>query len=94
MGVTDNSGKIVAKSSPFTFVKEAQAFTTVNAQEEAPAPAAADEGSFISAYMIYLVLSISVVAIGLVLILLGIYIDPKQRRTDTIDLEESTATAS
>ncbi len=87
VGVTDNSGKIVAKSSPFTFVKEAQAFTPANAQEAQQQPVQAEESSFISTYMVYLVLSISVVAIGLVLILLGIYIDPKQRKEENGDLE-------
>jgi HPt (histidine-containing phosphotransfer) domain-containing protein len=31
VGITDNAGKIIAKSNPFTFVKEAQAFTPVDA---------------------------------------------------------------
>ena len=87
VGVTDNSGKIVAKSSPFTFIKEAQAFTPANAQEAETAPVQNEERSFISTYMVYLVLSISVVAIGLVLILLGIYIDPKQRKEEEPELD-------
>lgn len=94
VGVTDNSGKIVAKSSPFGFIKEAQAFTAVQAQEDTPDPVVAEEGSLVSAYMIYLVLSISIVAIGLVLILLGIYIDPKQRRREDADPEEIAIAAS
>lgn len=32
VGVTDNSGKLVAKSNPLTFVKEAQAFTAIDAE--------------------------------------------------------------
>jgi hypothetical protein len=77
VGITDNAGKIVAKSNPFTFVKEAQAFTANTASDE---QAPAQEQSFISEYMVYLVLSISVVAIGLVLILLGLHLDSRQRR--------------
>lgn len=78
IGITDNTGKIVAKSNSFAFVKEAEAFTDVNGigsiQIEPP------RQSFISEYMVYLVLSISVVAIGLVLIILGLHLDSRQRR--------------
>lgn len=35
VGLTDNSGKIVAKSTPFTFIKEAQAFTPIDVESEA-----------------------------------------------------------
>lgn len=77
VGVTDNAGKLVAKSNPFTFVKEAEAFTAVGT---VGAAAVEPPRSFISEYMVYLVLSISVVAIGLVLILLGLHLDSRQRR--------------
>ncbi|MFM2381822.1 MAG: hypothetical protein RLZZ76_589 [Candidatus Parcubacteria bacterium] len=81
VAVTDNAGKIVAKSKPFAFVKEAEAFTGVtnpNQVTEVPAPVV-PEVSFLSRYMIYLVLSISVVAIGLVLILLGLHLETRAR---------------
>ena len=82
VGVTDNAGRIVAKSEPFTFIKEAQAFSpidaavsgSVQAQNTAPAD------SLLSQYMIYLIISISVVSIGLVLILLGLHLDARNRR--------------
>ncbi len=78
--MTDNAGKLVAKSSPFPFIKEAEAFSPMVSSMQQPATA---ESSFVSQYMIYLVLSISVVAIGLVLILLGLYLDSRQRRYGT-----------
>jgi hypothetical protein len=78
VGVTDNAGKIVAKSEPFTFVKEAQAFTPTNAAAPQVTPVA--ENAFNSQVVVYTVLSISVVAIGLVLILLGIYLDSRQKK--------------
>jgi hypothetical protein len=82
VGVTDNAGKIIAKSKPFTFVKEAEAFTSSNTT---PAPLPVEtpipQSSFLSEYMVYLVLSISVVAIGLVLILLGLHLDARARKT-------------
>jgi hypothetical protein len=81
IGVTDNAGKLVAKSSPFPFVKEAEAFGPITGVTPQPATS---ESSFVSQYMIYLVLSISVVAIGLVLILLGLYLDSRQRKFGTI----------
>ncbi len=88
VGVTDNAGKIVAKSEPFTFVKEAQAFTATDA---AVVPETVDvEHSLASQYTIYLVISISVVAIGLVLILLGLHLDVRPRRADA-ELKEGAA---
>jgi hypothetical protein len=81
VGITDNAGKIVAKSNPFTFIKEAQAFTTTDDNTAAPSvPVVQDENTFLSEYMVYLVLSVSVVAIGLVLILLGVHLDGRQKK--------------
>ena len=61
VGVTDNAGKIVAKSEPFTFVKEAEAFS---ANEPVPqvSQTTDERGAFASQYMVYLVISISVVS--------------------------------
>ena len=89
VGVTDNAGKIVAKSEPFTFVKEAEAFS---ANEPVPqvSQTTDERGAFASQYMVYLVISISVVAIGLVLILLGLHLDARPRKL-AAELEESTA---
>lgn len=80
VGVTDNAGKIVAKSKPFAFVKVAEAFSPVTSEANVATPVVQPEKSFLSEYMIYLVLSISVVAIGLVLILLGLHLDTRQRK--------------
>lgn len=86
VGVTDNSGKIVAKSKPFSFIKEAQAYTPVTEAQEIITPVASTENkSLLSTYMVYLVLSISVVAIGLVLILLGLHLDSRQRKYGLTD---------
>lgn len=87
VGVTDNAGKIVAKSNPFSFVKEAQAFSPVSGEANVATPVAVPEKSFLSDYMIYLVLSISVVAIGLVLILLGLHLDTRQRKYGIVTTE-------
>lgn len=87
VGVTDNAGKIVAKSQPFSFVKEAEAFTATDA---APVVEEVPTRSFASQYMVYLVLSISVVAIGLVLILLGLHLDATPKRKE-LELETKEA---
>lgn len=81
-GITDNAGKIVAKSNPLTFVKVAEAYELL----EAPAPGVikgtdtdnSDTHSMIS--LILVTASISVVAIGLVLILLGVHLESRNRR--------------
>lgn len=82
VGVTDNAGKIVAKSEPFTFVKQAQAFTPVDAAVTGSAQIVetGSEDSLMTQYMVYLIVSISVVSIGLVLILLGLHLDTRGRR--------------
>lgn len=80
VGVTDNAGRIVAKSAPFTFVKNAQAFTPVDAANTNALVNNQSDDTLLSGYMIYLILSVSVVSIGLVLILLGLHLDSRQRR--------------
>ncbi len=80
VGVTDNAGRIVAKSEPFAFVKDAQAFSPVESAVTGVTEAATEDDSLLSDYMVYLILSISVVSIGLVLILLGLHLDARQRR--------------
>lgn len=91
IGVTDNAGKIVAKSNPFTFVKEAQAYTAVDAPISG-AIVANDDNDFLSTQrIIYLVVSIAVVAIGLVLIILGLRLEARPRKTVT-ELKGSEAT--
>lgn len=86
VGVTDNAGRLVAKSAPFTFVKEAEAFSAGATTQTPPAPIVVDR-SMASEKMIYLVLSISVVAIGLVLIMLGLYLERRQRQPQFIQTE-------
>ena len=73
VGMTDNAGKIVAKSNPFTFTKTAEAFAPTT--EEAPVSVtAATAPSFADTRGLLLVASLSVVALGLVLIILGLYV--------------------
>ncbi len=73
VGITDNAGRVVAKSNPFAFVKTAEAFTKA---DSVTAAIAADNSApaLFGDSILLLVASIAVVAIGLVLILLGIHV--------------------
>ncbi len=77
VGMTDNAGRIVAKSNPLTFVKTAQAFTPVDAAG-AVAITESAEPSLINQNMLLVIVSIAVVAIGLVLILLGLHVNSRR----------------
>lgn len=71
VGITDNTGTIVAKSAPFPFVKTAEAFAQTN-------PFANDSfenitPSFLTRNSLLLISSVTVVALGIVLMLLGVY---------------------
>jgi len=70
VALTDNAGSIVAQSEPFTFVKEAQAFTAVNETETITPLTASDISNQPGSYRV--VLGMSVFALGMLLILLGI----------------------
>ena len=80
VGITDNAGRVVAKSKPIEFVKTAEAFTPVDAADEVPVVAQTkpESGMYTGGTML-LVGSISVVAIGLVLILLGLQLENRRR---------------
>lgn len=77
VGMTDNAGRIVAKSNPLTFVKTAQAFMPVDAAG-AVAVTENAEPSLITQNMLLVIVSIAVVALGLVLILLGLHVNSRK----------------
>ncbi len=80
VGMTDNTGRIIAKSSPFRFVKTAEAFSPVGTDGIVPATTGSiNEPSFMSEYMVLVVLSIAVVAIGLVLMMLGFHMESRKK---------------
>lgn len=82
-GVTDNAGRIVAKSNPLRFVKEAQAFTPIDAASTASVETGGSS-SIITEKVILIVLSISVLAIGVVLIMIGMHMDATRRKLAAI----------
>ena len=65
--MTDNAGKIVAQSEPFTFVKEAEAFTTGSFSD---GPAGTSDYILDNQYS--LALGLGVLSLGVVLFMLGI----------------------
>jgi hypothetical protein len=71
IAVTDNTGSIIAQSSPFSFIKEAQAFSPVGSDEEESvvisSVAAPDSGNSYG-----IVIGIGVLTLGVILLMLGI----------------------
>ena len=71
VALTDNTGDIVAQSAPFTFIKQAEAFTKVDAESVvSDSQSGTLQGNQTFAFQT--VLSMSVLALGILLILLGI----------------------
>lgn len=71
VAVTDNTGSIIAQSNAFSFVKEAQAFTPVDAADnEVISSQTAIESSNQSSYGT--VAGLGILAFGLILIMLGV----------------------
>jgi hypothetical protein len=77
IGMTDNAGKIVAKSNPLSFIKTAEAFTPVDVAG-AVVSVEPSEPSLLGDRALLVIASIAVVALGLVLILLGLHVRPKE----------------
>jgi hypothetical protein len=85
--LTDNTGDIVAQSAPFTFIKQAEAFSVVDARAVVSDIQAADMlGTPASPYRT--VLSMSVLALGILLILLGVGL--RSNKPDETDILAST----
>ena len=79
--ITDNIGRVIAKSNPLPFVKTAEAFTATGAVTQA-VDSSTFEPSLLKSKALLLVASITVVALGLVLLLLGFHV--KGKREDEI----------
>ncbi len=73
--VTDNTGEIIAQSSPFTFIKTAQAFTPVGATEDSVVTPESVIESSQQGYNV--AVGIGILAFGIILLMLGIGLKPK-----------------
>jgi hypothetical protein len=84
VALTDNTGDIVAQSAPFTFIKQAEAFTAVDA-EAIISDTQSTELNSSGASSFQTVLSMSVLALGILLIMLGVGL--RSNRPEQIKLE-------
>lgn len=75
VGMTDNAGRVVAKSEVFSFVKTAEAFSPVSTGTESIVATTVPEPSFVTQQALLIIASIAVLALGLILILLGMHVE-------------------
>jgi hypothetical protein len=83
-GITDNAGKIVAKSNPITFVKTAEAFEMQNTADQIATNVTAPTLTKSSTTL--LVSSLLVIILGFVLIFLGMHVKKHQITQDKMTL--------
>ena len=84
VAITDNTGSIVAQIEAFTFIKQAQAFTPVDAESQSGTIAAPDLVTQTSPYRT--ALGMSVLALGILLLLLGVGL--RSNKPDVVILED------
>lgn len=82
VAVTDNTGDIIAKSSAFSFIKQAEAFTIVDA-EAAPVTENAEAPTASVKELYNMVLAMGVLAFGLILLIFGIVMRREPVVTET-----------
>ena len=83
IGITDNEGKIVAKSNPIPFVKTAEAYAGVPEQASQVAIASA-EPSLINTDTLLAIASIIVLAFGIILIYLGLHLRKEEQPIEAL----------
>lgn len=76
VAMTDNTGEIVAQSNPFSFIKQAQAFTPVDAAETqiitSEVPTDLSKNTYST------VVGVGILALGLILLILGMSLKTKE----------------
>ena len=94
VAVTDNAGKIIAQSNPFSFVKTAEAFTPVDATEAEVITTDVVSESTGGAYN--MVVGIGILALGGILLMLGISLRPKREEegVDTLGKNDGKGLAN
>ncbi|MEY3784306.1 MAG: hypothetical protein RLZZ230_628 [Candidatus Parcubacteria bacterium] len=86
--MTDNTGSIVAQSNPFSFIKEAQAFTPVAAAEAEIVNADTSIQSAGGTYNV--VVGVGILALGLILLMLGVSLRSKEEEIKLISTTTDT----
>lgn len=87
VAVTDNVGKIIAHSNPFSFIKEAQAFTPVDAFESDVAITNDVVVDYASRNAYSSTVGMAILALGIILLMLGLSLRKKET---TVTEAEST----
>ncbi len=80
VAMTDNAGHIVARSKSYRFIKTANAFTPIDAVGGAPFTVTTEKPSLLSSAAALVIGSLAIVALGLVLILLGLHVRPREEQ--------------
>lgn len=93
VGVTDNAGKIVARSNPLTFVKEAEAFTAVDAEAASATTVSSDNTSptLLDQNGLVIALAAVITSLGFVLLLVSFFVG---RREEEVVHESKIKTSS
>jgi hypothetical protein len=83
VAVTDNTGSIVAQSSPFKFIKQAQAFTPVNADgSEAVQETTVSNRESMGIYNV--IVGLGILALGLILLMLGVGLRGREKMINPV----------
>lgn len=86
VAVTDNAGEIIAQSNPFSFIKQAQAFTPVDANE---AQVVINEVLISETSNYKTVVGLGILAFGLILVMLGLSLRPKDSQSTNVNISDS-----
>lgn len=79
--VTDNAGEIIAQSNPFSFIKRAEAFTPVDAEEANVITNTSELKSSDEPYSV--AAGVGILALGLILIMLGVGLRGRKNSADS-----------
>ena len=82
VAVTDNTGWIVAQSSPFKFIKEAQAFTPVDSG--APVTTEVAQYNLQSLDVYNVIVGLGILALGLILLMLGVGLREREKMVNPV----------
>lgn len=92
VAMTDNAGDIIAQSNRFSFIKEAQAFTPVNADQADMISTEPITETTKNTYNI--VLGMGILALGIILLMLGISLRKPEKETGDGEQKERSLTDS
>ncbi|MCA9358753.1 hypothetical protein KC926_00950 [Candidatus Kaiserbacteria bacterium] len=88
--VTDNAGEIIAQSNPFSFIKRAEAFTPVDAEEANVITNTSELKSSDEPYSV--AAGVGILALGLILIMLGVSLRGRKNSADSDEGEVKVVT--